>query len=71
MRDRLGRFKNLHLKLTPPPLMRAIALRRLAAGDMRFPGVDFKIASSEEEMAGAFALLEECYMRRGIARTMH
>ncbi|MBP8277898.1 MAG: GNAT family N-acetyltransferase [Propionivibrio sp.] len=68
MGDRLGRFKNLHLNLTPPPLIRAIALRRLAASDMNFPGVEFKIASSEDEMAGAFDLLEQCYVRRGIAR---
>jgi len=49
MGDRLGRFKNLHLNFTPPPLIRAIALRRLAASDMSFPGVDFKIASSDSD----------------------
>jgi len=68
VRDRLGRFKNLHLNLMPSSLMRAIVLRRLAASDMSFPSVEFKIASSEEEIAGTLELLEQCYVRRGIAR---
>jgi hypothetical protein len=66
MKDRHGRFKNAHLALVPPQLMRVIAVRKIAASDIHFPGVTFKIASSEAEMAGAFALLQESYERRGI-----
>ncbi|MGC9561728.1 GNAT family N-acetyltransferase [Brachymonas sp. M4Q-1] len=68
MKDRIERFKNVHLNFVPASVVRAAAVKRLAASDLSFPGVEFKIASSEEEMAGAFALLEECYVRRGIAR---
>lgn len=68
MRDQIGRFKNVHLNFVPPPLMRAIALRRITACDLSFPDVAFKIAASEEEMTGAFSLLEESYVRRGITR---
>jgi GNAT superfamily N-acetyltransferase len=66
MKDRLGRFKNAHFALLPPQLMRLIAMRRIRASDISFPDVTFKIVSTEEEMAGAFALLENSYVRRGI-----
>ncbi len=66
--DRIHKFKNAHLALIPSPLVRTLALRRLARSDIGFPGVEFKIASSEEEMLGAFALLEKSYIKRGIAR---
>lgn len=68
MSDKIGRFKNAHLRFTPPGLMRHVAVRRIAASDQDFPGVEFKIASSEAEMAAAFELLKESYVRRGIAR---
>ncbi|NBN63837.1 GNAT family N-acetyltransferase [Microvirga tunisiensis] len=41
-------------------------MRRIRASDISFPDVTFKIVSTEEEMAGAFALLEDSYVRRGI-----
>ncbi|MFN7169168.1 MAG: GNAT family N-acetyltransferase [Pannonibacter sp.] len=66
MKDRLGRFKNAHFALLPPQLMRSIAMRRIRASDISFPDVTFKIVSTEDEMAGAFALLEDSYVRRGI-----
>ena len=68
MKDRIGRFKNVHLNFVPASVARAATLKRLAASDLSFPGVEFKIASSEEEISSAFTLLEECYTERGIAR---
>ena len=66
MKDRLGRFKNAHFALLPPQLMRSFAMRRIRSSDISFPDVTFKIVSTEEEMAGAFALLQDSYVRRGI-----
>lgn len=68
MGDRIRSFKNLHLGLVPPAVMRMLAVRHIGASDLSFPEVEFKIVSSEEEMAGAFKLLEESYVRRGIAK---
>lgn len=47
MKDRIGRFKNIHLNFVPASVARAAAVKRLGASDLSFPGVEFKIASSE------------------------
>ena len=67
MKDQVRKWKNAHLNVVPKPVIRHVALKRMAARDFSTPGIRYKIASTQEELRHAFALLERSYVERGIA----